>query len=109
MAKVYRFVPLFDAAGLAQARQDGVNLNLDTFNAYRLSSRPPEAVPSLRLRHALGLRALYYLPAIDGSLRGDYRFYFDDWGMTAHTVELSLYFPLSKHFMFDVFTRGYVQ
>jgi hypothetical protein len=109
MEKVYRFVPLFDAAGLARARQDGATLNLDTFNAYRLASRPPEEVPDTRARHALALRGLFYLAAIEGSLRADYRFYVDDWSMLAHTAELSLYFPLSRLFMLDVFARGYTQ
>ena len=37
--KPYRFVPLFDDAGLARAQQDGVTLDLDSFDAYRLPSR----------------------------------------------------------------------
>src|SRR5690349_22672181 len=34
--KPYRFVPLFDAAGLARARADGAELRLGTFDRYRL-------------------------------------------------------------------------
>lgn len=109
MEKVYRFVPLFDATGLGRARADGVDLTLESFDDYRLATRPPEEVPDTRVRQALALRGLYYLEGIDGSARADYRFYLDDWGMTAHTLELSLYFPIGGPFMLDVLTRGYLQ
>jgi hypothetical protein len=109
LEKPYRFVPLFDTAGLARARDDGVTLDLDTFDDYRLPARPPEEVPDLRVRHALGLRGIYYLAALDGSLRADYRFYFDDWGMLANTVELALDRPLSRLFALVWTARAYRQ
>lgn len=109
MEKPYRFVPLFDASGLTRARTDGVVLGLDTFDRYRLASRPSEEVPDLRIRHALAVRGLRYLDPLHTSLRLDYRFYFDDWGMRAHTAELALVDELSSHWLFSVFTRGYTQ
>ncbi len=109
LEKPYRFVPLFDEASLSRARADGVKLDLDSFDDYRLSSRPPEEVPDLRVRHALAARALRYLSAIDGSLRADYRFYFDDWRMTSHTLELSLWSELGSGFGVELFGRGYRQ
>jgi hypothetical protein len=42
-------------------------------------------------------------------LRLDYRFYFDDWGMLAHTLELALVDELSRQWLLTVFTRGYTQ
>jgi hypothetical protein len=72
MAKPYRYVPLFDPSGL------------------RLPTKPPENVPDVRLRQALAVRAIRYLAAITGSVRGDYRFYLDDWGIRSHTVELAV-------------------
>ena len=109
MEKPYRFVPLFDAAGLARARSDGAALDLDSFDRYRLAARPPEEVPDLRLRHALGLRALQYIAPLDGSIRADYRLYLDDWGVLAHTGELALELPLSSLLTLGVFGRGYTQ
>jgi hypothetical protein len=109
MAKIYRSVPLFDAAGLARAQADGAQLNLANFNEYRLASRPAENVPSSRVRNALALRWLYYLDQLDASLRADYRLYLDNWGVAGNTVELSFYRTLSELFMIDFFTRGYQQ
>jgi hypothetical protein len=88
MEKPYRYVPLFDQAGIDAAAADGVTLDADTFGDYRLAERPPEEVPDRRLRQALAVRFLRYLPSLSASARLDYRFYLDDWGMTAHTGEL---------------------
>jgi hypothetical protein len=109
LEKPYRFVPLFDAAGLARARADAVTLDLESFDRYRLSTRPPEEVPSLRLRHAIAVRALQYLRAIDGSLRADYRFYLDDWQITSHSAEASVWSVLGGGFELELFGRGYLQ
>jgi len=107
--KPYRFVPLFDRAGLDRAQADGTRLDLDTFDQYRLASRPPEAVPDQRVRNALALRALRYIEAISGSIRLDYQFYFDDWGVRAHTAELALELELGAAFGLNVFSRAYTQ
>jgi hypothetical protein len=109
MEKPYRFVALFDSSGLSRARSDGTVLGLDSFDRYRLSSRPPEEVPDLRVRHALAVRGLRYLDPLHASLRLDYRFYFDDWGMLAHTIELALVDELSPRWALSLFTRGYTQ
>jgi uncharacterized protein DUF3570 len=105
LAKPYRYVPLFDAAGLAAAAADGVSLDATSFDRYRLPERPPENVPDLRVRHAVGVRGLRYLPGIDGSVRLDYRIYLDDWGMWAHTVEAGLRFPAGKTLAFELSSR----
>lgn len=69
LEKPYRYVSLFDAAG------------------QRLASRVPENVPDLRHGHALGARLLQYVAPIRGSVRLDYQFYADGWGVTSHVVE----------------------
>lgn len=107
--KPYRFVPLFDASGLARADADGAELRLGTFDRYRLASRPPEEVPDTRVRPAIGLRWLYYLEPIDSSLRADYRFYADDWGVIANTAELELEHPLDDAWTLAFVSRGYTQ
>jgi len=107
--KPYRFVPLFDAAGLAQADADNVELSLGNFDRYRLASRPPEEVPDTRVRPAVAARWLYYLEPLESSLRADYRFYLDDWGIVANTVELELERPLGELWTIAVTARGYTQ
>lgn len=90
LEKPYRHVPLFDAAVLDALARNGERLTLESFDGFRLPARPPESVPDLRVGHALGVRALLSIGPIEGSVRADYQFFFDDWGMTAHAVELAL-------------------
>jgi hypothetical protein len=54
-----------------------------------------EILPSTRLRHALVGRLAQFLPW-NGAAHAFYRFYADDWGIRAHTVELELYQRLSR-------------
>ncbi len=49
-----------------------------------------ELLPGFRQRHALVARVAQWLPW-RGALHGYYRFYADDWGLLAHTVEHTLY------------------
>lgn len=109
LEKPYRYVPLFDPAGIDAARADGVTLDLDTFDRYRLPERPPEEVPDRRFRHAAAVRGLRYVRALDGSLRADYRFYGDSWGVFGHTVELALAVPIGESLLVEVYDRAYLQ
>jgi hypothetical protein len=60
----------------------------NTWNSVPLSTgdRGPEILPVRRTRHALVARASQWLPW-NGALRLYYRFYGDDWGIVAHSVE----------------------
>jgi hypothetical protein len=60
----------------------------NTWNSVPLASggRGPELLPDQRLRHALVGRLAQWLPW-NGALRLYYRFYADDWGIVAHSVE----------------------
>lgn len=49
-----------------------------------------EILPKSRLRHALVGRIAQWLPW-EGAAHGFYRFYIDDWGIRAHTMELELF------------------
>lgn len=109
MEKPYRTVPLFDAAGLAAARADSARLTLDTFDEYRLSVRPPEAVPDNRYRHAVALRGLRYLPSLRSSVRLDYRLYGDSWGVFAHTIEPAVYRALNETWRLNLWSRFHQQ
>jgi hypothetical protein len=60
----------------------------NTWNSVPLvaGTRGPEILPQERVRHALVGRASQFLPW-NGALRAYYRFYADDWGIVAHSVE----------------------
>jgi hypothetical protein len=109
MEKPYRLVPLFDAAGLAAAASDGVALDIDSFDAYRLSSKPAEQVPDDRVRHALAVRGMRYLAWLDASVRLDYQLYLDSWGVVAHTLEPALHVQLRPSWRLASFARLYRQ
>ncbi|HTM20571.1 MAG TPA: DUF3570 domain-containing protein, partial [Kofleriaceae bacterium] len=108
LEKPYRYVPLFDQAGLDQARADGVTLDLDTFGSYDLPERPPENVPDRRVRLSLFGRGLRWLGRA-GALRVDYRIYGDTWGMTAHTAELGWAVPIAAGVTAELRDRLHVQ
>lgn len=103
LEKPYRYVPLFDPMTLAELAADGMTLDRDNFSSYRLPERPPEEVPDRRVRHALALRGLRYVPGF-GALQGDYRFYVDSWGMQAHTADATVRVPIGR-FRIDVEDR----
>jgi hypothetical protein len=109
MEKPYRYVPLFDQAGIDRAAADGVPLDLSSFDRYRLPTRPPEEVPDQRYRHALAARFMHYLEGIRTGLRIDYQFYFDDWGVTAHVLEPALQIGVSDEVRIHAVLRGYLQ
>jgi hypothetical protein len=60
----------------------------NTWNVVPLANgeRGAEILPSSRTRHALVWRMSQFLPW-NGALRLYYRFYADDWGIAAHSVE----------------------
>lgn len=109
LEKPYRQVPLFDVAVLDALARSGQRLTLDNFDQYRLPQRPPENVPDLRVGHAIGLRGLQSIDPIEGSLRLDYQFYFDDWAMTAHAIELALTGTAITGLRFVGYGRFYLQ
>ncbi len=57
--------------------------------------RGPELLPAERVRHALVARLAQFLPW-NGALHAYYRFYTDDWGNTAHSVQAELLQRLSR-------------
>jgi hypothetical protein len=69
----------------------------------------PENVPDLRLRAALyaGVRA--FLPPSETVVVAGYRFYADDWGVVAHTVELRAIQPIVDGLEVRLRVRAYTQ
>ncbi len=109
MEKPYRSVPIFDSGLLQLAEANGVTLGLDNFDDYRLAFKPSEEVPNARYRHAAAARVLRFVDAVGASVRGDYRFYGDSWGMFAHTAELALAKSLPRRFQLDTWARAHYQ
>ena len=68
----------------------------------------PEKYPNTRTSNAVSTNMMYYLP-YRASLRGQYRFYTDTWGINANTVEVGYTHPLSVGWTFDVKYRYYKQ
>ncbi len=109
MEKPYRFVPLFDRAGIEAAAADGVTLDLHSFDRYRLSLRPAEEVPDARTGHAGAMRLMRYVDRLPGSVRIDYQFFGDDWGVRAHTIEPAVQWKRTRGQTVAAYARVYLQ
>ncbi|MGV3698021.1 DUF3570 domain-containing protein [Flavobacterium sp.] len=67
-----------------------------------------ENLPDKRLKIPLGVRASYFL-GDNFIIRGYYRFYTDDWGLTSHTADIEVPVKLSPVFSLSPFYRYYTQ
>ncbi|MBL7733328.1 MAG: DUF3570 domain-containing protein [Chitinophagaceae bacterium] len=67
-----------------------------------------ENLPDTRLKIPLGFRANYFL-GDKIVLRSFYRYYTDDWGLTAHTAQLEGSFKITPFFSVTPFYRYYTQ
>jgi len=67
-----------------------------------------EALPSRRLKLPLALRVSYFL-SDNIVVRSYYRFYTDDWGITAHTANIEVPVKITPFFSVSPFYRYYVQ
>ena len=67
-----------------------------------------ESLPDSRLKIPLGFRANYYL-GDKFIIRTYYRFYIDDWGLTAHTANLEVPIKLNPFLSVSPFYRFYNQ
>jgi Protein of unknown function (DUF3570) len=69
----------------------------NTWNSVPIArdARGPEVLPDERVRHALVVRAAQFLPW-NGALHLYYRFYADDWGTVANSVEGELLQRVSR-------------
>jgi len=78
---------------------------LDGSGNYQYQS---EVYPNTRTSHALGLKALYYLPyraAVHGEVRG----FIDTWGINAFIGEVGYVHPLGKDWTLEASYRYYTQ
>ena len=109
LEKPYRFVPLFDRAGIAAAERDGVTINLSNFDDYRLPERIAEEVPDTRVGHAFALRGLRHVEDLHGSIHADVQLFADTWGITAETIEPGLSWSPSQAILMAIYLRTYLQ
>jgi hypothetical protein len=82
----------------------------NTWNVVPLANgqRGPEILPTWRTRHALVGRMSQFLPW-NGALRLYYRFYADDWGIAAHSVEGQLMQRLTQSLYIGALYRFHTQ
>src|SRR6476661_939404 len=73
-----------------------------------LGSARTEVLPRQRYKYPLGLRLTYYATDLV-QLRGFYRFYQDNFGITAHTVELEAPVKVTPFFVLYPFYRYHTQ
>lgn len=70
-------------------------------------SYQPEVYPRTRTSNAVSLRGRYYLP-YRAALSAGYRYFSDDWDITAHTAEVGYTHPVGA-WNFDIGYRYYTQ
>ncbi len=80
---------------------------LDPGNANGYSFEP-EVYPRTRTSNAVALRAIYYLP-YRASIRGEYRYFSDDWGIRAFNAGVNYTHPIGKNWLLDFKYRYYEQ
>jgi hypothetical protein len=67
-----------------------------------------EVYPNTRSSNAISGQLKYYLP-YRAAVGGKYRFYVDDWDITANTIEFNYVHPLGEKWTFEVLYRLYEQ
>jgi len=67
-----------------------------------------EVYPDTRTSDAAALRGLYYLPGRH-TMGGGYRYFTDDWGIDAHTLDIGYTHAWNEHWVFDLKYRYYWQ
>ncbi len=77
-------------------------------DAARGYSYESEIYPRTKTSSATAIRAMYYLP-YRASLKGEYRYYTDTWGINAFNGELAYTHPLGKGITLEVKYRFYDQ
>ena len=68
-----------------------------------------EQRPTLRNQWTMGAQYVRYVEDTDAALHLDYRFYHDDWGINAHTLDVSWYQPLGAGWTIVPDVRYYTQ
>ena len=77
--------------------------------AYVAGNTVSDSRPGNRRKLAWTTLLRQNLPALDASVHLDYRYYHDDWGITAHTAELAWYQSLPRNWALVPRLRWYTQ
>lgn len=67
-----------------------------------------EVYPETRTSYAVAIRGMYYLP-YRASLKAEYRYFSDSWGIIAHTYDVTYVHPLSPRWTVEGHYRFYSQ
>jgi hypothetical protein len=86
------------------------------YRSYRFFDPDPEinfgtaveVYPETRTTTAVAVRGLYYLP-YRASIKGEYRYFTDSWGIDAHTYELLYVHPFGRQWTLEAKVRRYSQ
>lgn len=76
-----------------------------TWNSLAITDgkeRIAERLPGERLRHAMGARIAQHVPWTHSTVKASYRFYIDDFDLSAHTLEFEAYQYLTP----NIYLRG---
>lgn len=81
----------------------GVTLN-NPYRSYSFNNSGsrdyrPEKYPSTRTSNAVGIRGSYFLDFNKSAIHYEYRYFDDDWGINASTIELGYVFPIRDWIM----------
>ncbi|MBU2875417.1 DUF3570 domain-containing protein [Marinobacter salexigens] len=68
----------------------------------------PERYPETRTSTSVAARAIYHLP-YRASIRGEYRYFTDTWGIQAHTLQFGYVHGLNQHWSLEGSVRYYRQ
>ncbi|WP_027330080.1 DUF3570 domain-containing protein [Marinimicrobium agarilyticum] len=72
-------------------------------------SYQPEVYPNTRNSDAYALRAIYHLPNRRSAIRGEYRYFEDNWAIEADTIELRYTHSLQDNWLVELKWRDYQQ
>ena len=101
-------------SGITQVINSGAQfqsgLSLSYLNGYL--SDPYKILdhrPDKRVQVAWANKLRYYLSRWESAVHLDYRFHFDDWGITSHTASLGFYYPIDENVIISPSIRYYTQ
>lgn len=72
-------------------------------------SYQPEVYPNTRNSDAYALRAIYHLPNRRSAIRGEYRYFEDNWAIEGDTIELRYTHSLQDNWLLEFKWRDYQQ
>lgn len=75
----------------------------DPTNTYYFENRPDK-----RLKHSIYIDSKYHMLGW-GILGTSYRYFFDDWGIKSHTIDVDYRIPISKKWFIEPSVRYYMQ